>query len=379
MKKKFAIESLITLTALIITNVALWAAPNEISLKKGEHTYTDNSDKIAMVYVTDRYPDIPDSGMYTHLIYSFAVFNDSLDGVVIRYPEKLKALADLKKENPELKVILGLNDYRRPGFCEMTGDKKKRKAYVKSVKEVIKTYNLDGVDLDWEFPTIEGGGHTASPEDDRNYVKLAKDLRKALGKNAWISYYSNNSGQWIDHKGMVPYVSYVNVSGYNLAAPREGEPMRHQSPLYPSKKTGDWCVSKVIERHLNLGIPKEKILMGIPFFGKGLPPFPQEVDWIDFSKYSSGLSIEWDEEAQAPYFCDENGNLILGFDDERSIAAKFDFIRTNQLPGVFIWSLESDLSDHRLGKAIEKLRKGHPINTVISISSPNQQRPNNKR
>lgn len=349
---------MISLAIVGLTTIAVWGASSGTSLKRGDGNYTDHSEKIAVAYMTDRYPDIPEPDMYSHLIYAFAVFNDSLDGVVVRYPDKLKAMTELKKKNPKLKVILGLNDYRRPGFCEMTGDPKKRKAYVKSVKDVIKTYGLDGVDLDWEFPTIEGQGHNFTPEDDKNYVLLVKDLRKALGKKAWISYYSNNSGLWIDHKGMVPYVSYVNVSGYNMAAPKEGEPMLHHSALYPSKKTGDRCVSRAIEHHIELGIPKEKILMGLPFFGRGMAPFPSEVDWIDFSKYSSGLQTQWNDEAQAPYFCDEEGNLIMGYDDERSIAAKFDFIRTNQLPGIFVWSFESDLTDHRLSNAIKNLRRG---------------------
>lgn len=371
MKRNFIVVALIELAVIVLTTTTVWA--ND-SIKRAEHGNSDNTEKIALAYVIDRVPDIPDPDIFSHLIYSFAVFNDNLDGVIILYPEKLKALKKLKEKNLDLKVILGLNAYDKPGFSEMAGNKKKRKSYVKSVKEIIKTYNLDGVDIDWEFPTIEGGGHTASPDDDRNYVTLVKDLRKALGKKAWISYYSNHTGQWIDHKGMVPYVSYVHVSGYNLSEPIDGKPLLHQSSLYPASKTGDWCVSKVIERHMNLGIPKEKILMGIPFFGIGLPPYPKYVECKNFSEYSSNPLTKWDEEAQASYFSDENDNLILGFDDERSIAAKFDFIRQNQIPGIFVWNYEADYRDHRLGKAIKKLRKGNrtDITKSTSPSNPNK-------
>lgn len=361
MKKRYIITSLASIAIAAIATAAMWGQATGSKLKNGNEGPKDSSPKIALAYVVDRYDEIPDPDMFSHLIYAFGVFNDNYDGVVVRYPEKLKALADLKKQNPELKVMLGLNDYRRPGFCEMTGDDKKRKKYVNSVKKIIREYNLDGVDLDWEFPTTEKGGHTASPDDDKNYVKLVRDLRKALGKDKWISYYSNNSGLFIDHKGMLPYVSYVNVSGYNLAIPRAGEDhLLHQSPLYPGEKTGEWCVSKAIERHINkYGIPKEKALMGIPFFGRGLPPFKSETSCCDFDKYANDdLHIVWDDEAQAPYYADKDGNLILGFDDERSIAAKFDFIRANNMPGVFVWSYEGDFDDHRLSKTMQKLRKG---------------------
>lgn len=359
MKRKYIFGGLLSIAIVAMAALAVLADPQGSSLKRPDVKPDDLAPKIALAYVVDRYDELPEPDMFSHLIYAFGVFNDDYDGVVIKYPEKLSAMAALKERNPKLKVMLGLNDYRRPGFCEMTGDKKKRRNYVKSVKKIVDEYNLDGVDLDWEFPTTEKGGHTASPNDDKNYVLLVKELRKALGKDKWISYYSNNSGQWIDHKGMLPYVSYVNVSGYNLAIPRKDQtfPFLHQSPLYPSAKTGEWCVSKAVERHINkYGIPKEKILVGIPFFGRGLTPFKSETDCCDFDKYSNGLELIWDEEAQAPYYADNEGNLILGFDDERSIAAKFDFIRANGLQGAFVWSYEGDYADKRLSKAIQKLK-----------------------
>ncbi len=357
MKKKHFFISLLSIAAIALTAFAVFAEPATNTLTRPNGRVANKTPKIAVAYVVDRFEDLPDPEMFTHLVYAFGNFNDNYDGVVIKYPEKLKAMAELKKQNPELKVILGLNDYRRPGFSEMTRDKKKRKNYVKSVKEVIDQYNLDGVDLDWEFPTTEKGGHTATPKDDKNYVSLAKELRKALGKDKWISYYSNNSGQWIDHKGMLPYVSYVNVSGYNLAIPQEGKPLLHQSPLYSGKKTGDWCVSKAIQRHMDLGIPKEKLLMGIPFFGRGLKPFKSETSCKNFSQYDAGLQKVWAEDAQAPYYADKAGNLVLGYDDERAIEAKFDFIRANDLPGIFIWEYDGDFEGHKLGKTIQRLRK----------------------
>lgn len=359
MKSNFITVVMTVVVGTMLTTATAWS---QDFLKRADHSNIDNTEKIALAYVIDNIPDIPDAEIFSHLIYSFAEFNDDCDGVVVANPDKLRMMAELKKKAPGLKVILGVGGYKKEGFSEMARDKKKRRAFVKNVKRIIRSYNLDGIDLDWEFPTIEGGGHTATPEDDRNYVAVVKYLRKALGKKAWISYYSNHTGQWIDHKGMVPYVSYVHVSGYNLSEPIEGKPLLHQSSLYPASKTGEWCVSKVIERHIGLGIPKEKILMGIPFFGIGSPPHPKYVECKNFSKYFPEPLTKWDEDAQAPYFSDENDNLILGYDNERSIVAKFDFIRANHLPGIFVWNYEADYKGNRLGKVIEELRKGNTIN-----------------
>lgn len=357
MKKRNIAVLLLSTIVIAVTTMMVWGESSSDTLQIATQPQKSKSPKIAMAYVEDFRKGMPDPDMFTHLIYSFAEFNDACDGVVIKNPEKLQAMADLKKRNPDLKVILGIGGYKKEGFSEMAGDKKRRKAFVKDVTHIIDSLGLDGIDLDWEFPTTEKGGHTASPDDDKNYVLLVKDLRKSLGKEKQISYFSLPSAAFINHKKMLPYVDYVNVSGYNLVTPKEGERLYHQSSLYPSPTTGTWCVKKAIEKHLNLGVPKEKILLGIPFYGRGISPFPTYLDCRLFSKYSGNLKPKWDNQAQAPYYADEKGNLVLGYDDERSIAAKFDFIRLNDLPGVFVWNYDSDFDDHRLGKTIQKLRK----------------------
>ena len=357
MKKKHLLIALLSIAAVAMTAFALRGQSNGIKLKRGGEGPKDTLPKIALAYVEDFRKGVPDPQMFTHLVYAFAEFNDACDGLVIKNPEKLQAMANLKNKNPELKIILGLGGYKREGFSEMSGDKKKRKEYVRNVKQIVDSLSLDGIDLDWEFPTTEGGGHTAAPNDKRNYVTLIKDLRKALGKNKWISYFSLPYGAFIDHKNMAPYATYVHVSGYIIQIPQKGEHLYHQCALYPSKTAGTLCISRGIAKHIDLGVPKEKILLGIPFYGRGKDPFPSYLDCNKFAKYAGDLKILWDEEAQIPYYADENGGLVLGFDDERSIKAKFDFIRTNGINGVFVWNYDSDYDDHRLGKTIEKLRK----------------------
>ena len=357
MKRRNIIVTIAAFAVVSLTALAVWSQ-NSGSLKKGDSAYLDNTPKIALAYVESNRKGIPDPDMFTHLIYAFTEFNDTNDGVVVDNPGKMRQMSDLKRQNPALKVMLGVGGYKREGFSEMARDKKKRKAFIANIKSLIKEYDLDGVDLDWEFPTTEAGGHTASPKDDRNYVTLVKELRKALGKDKWISYYSNNSASFIDHRGMLPYVDYVHVSGYNLFVPKDSEKKSyHQSALYPSEKTGSWCVMKSVERHLDQGVPPEKILLGIPFFGRGKTPFPTYLDCRLFARYAGDLKPVWDEKSQAPYYADRDGNLVMGFDDERSIKAKFDFIRANNIPGVFVWNYDSDFDDHRLGKTKQKLRK----------------------
>lgn len=312
----------------------------------------DYSKKICLAYVVDKRDSIPDPFLFSHLIYSFGEFNDDNDGFIIKHPDKLRKMAELKQINTELKVILGIGGLKREGFSEMAGDRNKRNRFVKQCRDVINEYNLDGIDLDWEFPGTEKGGHTASENDAENYGLLVADLRKKLGKKKWISFYSHNSGEFIDFNKMLPYVDFVNVSGYNLFIPTDDAPLFHQSALFPSRSLGKWCIEKSVGKHLEKGVPPQKILLGIPFYGRGKSPYPIYLDSNQFEQYSDSTVWRWDEEAGVPYGCNDKGEVILTFDNERSIEMKSRFIRENGLAGAFVWNYDSDYKDRRLSKAL---------------------------
>ena len=108
MKKKHLLISLLSVAAVAMTAFAVWGQSTGTKLKSGNEGPKDAKPKIALAYVEDFRKGIPDPDMFTHLIYAFADFNDDCDGFVITNPEKLQAMIDLKKKNPELKVILGI-------------------------------------------------------------------------------------------------------------------------------------------------------------------------------------------------------------------------------------------------------------------------------
>lgn len=362
MKRKNLIIFLLTLFVCIMSG-SVYILSMTTDTRTAKWSGKPESPKIRMSYVQSSFEDLPDPYLFTHLIYAFATFNDGNDGIIIENPEKLRAMSNLKEQNPELKIILGIGGSKREGFSEMCRSSKKRKAFVKNCSNIISEYNLDGIDLDWEFPGTEAGGHTANKKDSRNYGTLVKDLRKALGDDQWISFYSNNSGKWIDFGKMLPYVSCVNVSGYNLDTPKPDQILKHQSPLYPSKEWGSWCVQASVMRHIKLGVPPEKILLGIPFFGRGKAPFRGYLECRDLDKYAEGKQLLWNNDAKAPYYTDSIGNLALGFDNEKSIEQKCEFIRELGLAGAFVWHYNADYTDHRLSS---KLMEGlSPIQAPV--------------
>ncbi len=322
-----------------------------ISLLGQNKCFANN--KIILAYVVQNQRHIPNPLLMTHIIYAFGEFNNDNDGIIIPDTIKLEAISKLKRINPKLSVILGIGGKKREGFSEMASDKYNRTKFIKSIDFILNKYQLDGVDLDWEFPTTEKGGHTARKDDDINYGLLVKELREYLGENKWISFYSNNSAAWIDFKRMLPYVDYVNVSGYNLNVPFKDK-ILHHSHLYPSETCGLWSVSNSIKRHIEKGVPPHKILLGLPFFGRSKYPFPTYVECNKFNHFFHENEIKWDDKAKAPYFADKEGNLVMGFDNEESISEKIKFLKRMGLSGIFYWNYDGDYNNNKLSEFIIK-------------------------
>lgn len=346
------------LFALLIGSLSVVAfmRTSEPAYGRDEKSEIRNTKLRNVAYVTSGGTDIPDPTLMTDIYYAFGEINPDFKSVDVINPERLRQIVALKEQNPDLNVMICIGGFRKAGFSEMAGNAALRKAFVADLKKVVNEYGLDGVDFDWEFPTTTAGGHTASPADTQNYVKLVEETRQALGDQKQISYYSNNSGKWINHKAMEPYVDYVMVSGYNIAAPPA-----HQSNLYTSSRFRGWSVDKAVEVHKELGVPYSKILMGIPFFYRTQPvsnATRKDVTYFerrDLPDSIASMADAWDEEAQAPYLETAAATVFASYDSPRSVEAKGSYIRNKGLAGAFYWSYDSEDSTHVMAKTMKRV------------------------
>lgn len=316
------------------------------SPKAAESVNDKKEEKIVLAYVTSWSRIIPDPTYLTHINYAFGHVTDTFDGVRIDNEDRLRTIVDLKKQKPSLKIFLSIGGWGSGRFSEMAADEKNRQSFARDCKRVVETFALDGIDIDWEYPTSNMAGISASPADKDNFTLLMKDIRKEIGKDKLLTLATAASAQYIDFEGIDPFIDFVNIMAYDIATPPH-----HHSGLYRSEYTGGISVDEAVKAHIKAGVPVSKLVMGIPFYGRGNEKVKNFNDYKQIIELA-GFNREWDDVAKAPYLTDENGDFVCGYDDPRSIAIKCKYIEEKGLLGAMYWDYDGDDSEGTLRKAV---------------------------
>ncbi|MDO5571054.1 MAG: glycosyl hydrolase family 18 protein [Bacteroidales bacterium] len=347
--------------------IAVYAFLFSANIYSKNPSFKQDSNKLIVAYVTSWSSEIPETKYMTHINYAFGHVNESFNGVNISNEERLRDIAELKKENKNLKVLLSIGGWGSGRFSEMAADDKNRKLFAKDCKRIIKEYDIDGIDIDWEYPTSNAANISSSPEDTKNYTLLMRDIRKAIGKDNLLTLASSASAEHIDFKNILKYIDFVNIMAYDMG----GAP-KHHAALYESKNSGWMNSDKAVKAHIKAGIPKSMIVMGMPFYGRGAKNFDDFVDYKNII-FSKDYQQCWDENAQVPYLIDKDGELVLGYDNKRSIAIKCRYILNEDLLGGMYWDYSGDDNDGSLRKTvfeelIERKNQYNNIHKVVVIT-----------
>ncbi|HHY10801.1 MAG TPA: glycoside hydrolase family 18, partial [Firmicutes bacterium] len=199
-----------------------------------------------------------------------------------------------------------------------------------------------------------------------NFPLLLKAIRQKLAEQQQIDgkYYTlsiagaanpsfiNNSQIGWAHK----YLDFVQVMTYDIHGTWENL-ADFTAPLYDDEgKT--WSVAQAVEAYLAAGVPKEKLVMGVPFYGyrynvasakdKGLrQPFTnaEAITYNALAKndlLGTGYERYWDEGTKVPYLFNAEKLIFISHDDEESITLKAEYIKEQDLAGAMIWELSQD-------------------------------------
>ena len=170
-----------------------------------------------------------------------------------------------------------------------------------------------------------------------------RDLREALGKKLWLTLASVGSAQFIDFRSCQQYLDVVNVMAYDM-----GNAPKHHSALYRSKIVGWLCALDAVEAHRKAGVPDEKIVLGMPFYGRGKSGVYMK--YRDRDKHTE--TEVWSNTSKASFLVDEDGELVIGFESPRSIAMKCAYIKEQGLRGAMYWEYADDNEQGDLQRAV---------------------------
>lgn len=305
------------------------------------------SEKVIVAYVTSwKTTSLPDPTFITHINYAFGHVNETFNGIRIDNEERLRKIVSLKEKKPTLKVLLSIGGWGSGRFSEMADDITNRKAFAADCMRIIREFNLDGVDIDWEYPTSDIAGISASPRDTNNFTLLMAEIRAAIGKKHLLTLATAANGKYIQYSAIKKYVNFVNIMAYDIADP----PQLH-APLFRSDMTDTLTCATAISAHITAGMPVERLVSGIPFYGR----FCKELQGnhsYDKIKKLSDYTRQWDPFARAPYLSDNSGNVVCSYEDEESIRHKCEYIHEMGLLGAMYWEYDNDDMEGTLRKAV---------------------------
>lgn len=312
------------------------------------------------------------------IIFSFAHLKGNLLNIInSKDSATLEKMISLKKRNPHLKVIISLGGWGGCGPCsDIFSAKENRKAFALSAKNVIQYFSADGIDLDWEYPAIQGfPTHAYKADDKENFTKLVRELRRILGKKKEITFAAGGFAEYIDKsidwKKVMKKVDRVNLMSYDLVSGYSTQTGNHTA-LYSTPQQKE-STDQAVMQMMKYGVPANKIAIGAAFYAKIWQNVPDTsfglyqpgnykmgVSFKNFDKQlsaDSGFIYHWDSIAQAPFYYDPNQNVFATFDDKKSIEMKTKYAISKGLGGIMFWQLHDDSFSDGLLEEIDKVKK----------------------
>ncbi|MEH7085785.1 glycosyl hydrolase family 18 protein [Neobacillus drentensis] len=342
-----------------------------------------------------------DASKLTHLNYAFA--NISADGKIEvgdpwadieqsfpgdtadqPYKGNFYQLTKLKQQFPHLKTIISVGGWSwSDKFSDVALTEQSRTIFAESGLQFILKYGFDGIDLDWEYPVAGGeAGNSNRPEDKQNFTLLIKKIRETLnaqsikdGKTYLLTIAGGANKGYVANTELnllQQYLDYIQLMTYDFHGSWDTLTGMN-APLYrdPESRFSEFSVQDAVQSYINSGVPANKLIMGIPFYGRVYNQVTNTNNGLyqSFTGGGSALSygeIEssylnknaftrlWEPDSKVPWLF--NGSQFISYDDTESIGYKTSFIKSMGLGGAMMWELSQDPNRVLLSKINNDLR-----------------------
>ena len=264
----------------------------------------------------------------------------------------LEQLYILKTQNRALKVLLSIGGWTYAShFASPISSSQGRSTFASSVVSLVKTYGLDGVDIDWEYPTDASEGS--------NMVSLLQVVRGALDTYGNLlnppyhftlttAFPGPYGYQYLSLSEMDKYVDFINYMAYDYTgywSPVSGD----QANLFPSTSIPEstpFNTAAVIS-YISQSISLKKTVLGMPLYGRafnntnGLGEQFSGSRTYDFKDLPLSGCVEVNDASTSSSHCYGSRQLI-SYDNLPVVDQKAAFIKTNGLGGAMFWESSMD-------------------------------------
>lgn len=332
-------------------------------------------------------PDEIDPNKLTHINYAFANIGPDLK-IALGYPDvdptNFKMLQALKLRNPALKTLISVGGWSWSSrFSDVALTDASRDAFADSSVDFMIKYGFDGIDIDWEYP-VSGGlvTNVKRPEDKQNFTLLLQKLREKLdarglvdGKHYLLTIAGGASSGYIGNVELAkiyPYLDFASIMTYDIHGTWDSY-ADFNAPLFINSDISGqykWSVDSSVNAWLAASFPREKIVIGIPFYGYLYSSVPNQNNGL-YQTFRGANSIGYGQIAKnylnqpgyISYFHSQsmvpwlfNGSTFISYDDPQSISLKTNYINSKGLAGAMIWELSQDSDRILLNTLYEGLR-----------------------
>ncbi|KRG15052.1 chitinase [Virgibacillus soli] len=323
------------------------------------------------------------------------------NGTIVLYdPEvdlvELSKLAALKNQNKNLKTLISVGGWTLSNNLSLvTRTEETRETFAQSAVDFVREFDLDGLDLDWEYPVAAGmETNHRDPSDKQNHTLLLQAVRDAFteagkedgkeylvtiaGAATWAYAENNELGK------IAEVVDYIAIMAYDINGTWSGV-TGHNAPLHADPLEAEirgWNFGVDSTMNVYGAVPKHKLLLGLPFYGhswagcntedngkmvmeKG--PYQQcaagwEAPGIDGGTVNynivkslinqDGYNYFFDNVSKVPYLYNEKKGEFISYDNVESLGYKVNFIKDQGLAGAMVWDLAGDDADYNLLKTV---------------------------
>ncbi|HEY7484738.1 MAG TPA: glycosyl hydrolase family 18 protein [Streptosporangiaceae bacterium] len=297
---------------------------------------------------------------------------DSWDAGALR--GSFNQLRELKRKYPNLKVLWSFGGWSwSGGFGQAAANPT---AFANSCYNLVEDPRwadvFDGIDIDWEYPNA--CGLSCDSSGPGAFKNLMAALRARFGSGnivtAAITADASSGGRIdaADYAGATQYVNWYNVMTYDFFGAFDADgPTAPHSPLtaYSGIPNASFTTDAAIQKLKGKGVPANKLLIGIGFYGRGWTGVTQSAPGGSATGPAPGTYEQGIEDYKvikgrcpatgtvggtAYAFC---GGQWWSYDTPSTISGKMTYAKNQGLGGSFFWELSGDTSNGELISAIK--------------------------